>query len=109
MTITSAYDRGRLTIFFSGELDHHAAGEAIHGIGELLDEFLPRDCVLDLSGLSFMDSSGIAVIARTRYRMQSLDGRIWIECPSPQVQRVLDAACIDRLVPVTSGNIGGVR
>ncbi len=109
MTITSAYDRGRLTVYLSGELDHHAAGEAIHGIDELLDEFLPRDCVLDLSGLSFMDSSGIAVIARARYRMQSLSGRIWIECPSPQVQRVLEAACIDRLVPVTSGNIGGLR
>ena len=109
MNISSSYASGRLTVFLAGELDHHVAREALRQLDELLDEYMPRDCVVDLGDLSFMDSSGIAVIARTRYRMQSLNGRIWIECPSPQVQRVLDAAGIERLVPVTSGNIGGVR
>jgi stage II sporulation protein AA (anti-sigma F factor antagonist) len=109
MNISTSFQSGRLTVYLAGELDHHEARDALHTIDELLDEYLPRDCALDLSGLSFMDSSGIAVIARTRNRMQSLNGRIWIECPSPQVQRVLDAAGIERLVPVTSGNIGGIR
>ena len=109
MEIRVTEEKDSLRLHFCGELDHHAAKEAMRRAEEILERRLPRDCVLDLSGLSFMDSSGIAVIARARYRMQSLSGRIWIECPSPQVQRVLDAACIDRLVPVTSGNIGGLR
>ena len=109
MEITSSFSAGRLTVYLSGELDQHEARRASDTITELIDEYLPRSCVLDLAALSFMDSSGIAVIARARYRMQSLSGRIWIECPSPQVQRVLDAAGIERLVPVTSGNIGGMR
>ena len=70
---------------------------------ELLDEYLPRDCVLDLNGLSFMDSSGIAVIIRLNQRMKSLGGRMWIENPAKQPLRVLDAAGIDRLVPVATG------
>ena len=109
MKIAASFSSGKLTVFLSGELDHHEAGGAIRAIDRLIEEHMPRECAIDMSGLSFMDSSGIAVIARTRYRMQSLNGRIWIECPSPQVQRVLDAAVIERLVPVTSGNIGGLR
>lgn len=100
MKICTAFASGRLTVYLSGELDHHEAKNAIRSIDELIDEYLPRDCVLDLSGLTFMDSSGIAVIIRTSGRMRSLGGRAWIENPSSQPQRVIDASGIDRLVPV---------
>ncbi len=103
MNISTAFSTGRLTIFLSGELDHHEAKCTINTIDELLDEYLPRDCILDLSGLTFMDSSGIAVIIRTSRRMKSLGGRVWIENPAKQAQRVIDASGIDRLVPVATG------
>ena len=61
---------------------------------------LEVDCVLDLAGLNFMDSSGIAVIIRVSRRMKTLGGRAWIENPAKQPQRVIDASGIDRLVPV---------
>ena len=103
MNINTAFSSGRLTIFLSGELDHHEARSAIHSIDELLDEYLPRDCALDMSGLSFMDSSGIAVIIRISRRMRDLGGRAWIENPGKQPMRVIDASGIDRLVPVAMG------
>ena len=100
MNISTAFAAGRLTIYLAGELDHHEARGAIRSIDELLDEYLPRDCVLDMSGLSFMDSSGIAVIIRISQRMKSLGGRVWIENPAKQPLRVIDASGVDRLVPV---------
>ena len=103
MNISTAFSSGRLTIFLSGELDHHEAKCTINTIDELLDEYLPRACVLDLSGLTFMDSSGIAVIIRTSRRMRALGGRVWIENPAKQAMRVIDASGIDRLVPVATG------
>ncbi len=57
MDIRTTYLSGRLTLYLTGELDHHEARCAIRTIDELMDEYLPRDCVLDLNGLSFMDSS----------------------------------------------------
>ena len=78
MNISTAFAAGRLTIYLAGELDHHEARGAIRSIDELLDEYLPRDCVLDMSGLSFMDSSGIALIIRMSSRMINLGGRAWI-------------------------------
>ena len=82
MNISTAFSAGRLTIYIAGELDHHEARGAIRSIDELLDEYLPRDCVLDMSGLSFMDSSGIALIIRMSRRMKTLGGRAWIENPA---------------------------
>ena len=103
MNISTAFSAGRLTVYLSGELDHHQARETMRRIEELLDEYLPRDCVLELSGLSFMDSSGIAVIVRTSRKMKELHGRVWIENPGKQALRVIDAAGIERLIPVAVG------
>lgn len=100
MDIRTTYLSGRLTLYLTGELDHHEACCAIRTIDELMDEYLPRDCVLDLNGLSFMDSSGIAVIIKLNQRMKSLGGRMWVENPAKQPLRVIDASGIDRLVPV---------
>lgn len=102
MNISTAFAAGRLTIYLAGELDRHEARGAIRSIDELLDEYLPRDCVLDMSGLSFMDSSGIALIIRMSRRMKNLGGRAWIENPAKQPLRVIDASGIDRLVPVAT-------
>ena len=103
MNISTAFSSGRLTIFLSGELDHHEARCTLNTIDELLDEYLPRDCVLDMAGLTLRDSSGIAVIIRTSRRMKALGGRVWIENPAKQALRVIDASGIDRLVPVATG------
>ena len=102
MNISTAFAAGRLTIYLAGELDHPEARGAIRSIDELLDEYLPRDCVVDMSGLSFMDSSGIALIIRMSRRMKNLGGRAWIENPAKQPLRVIDASGIDRLVPVAT-------
>ena len=100
MNINAAYSAGRLTVYLVGELDHHQSRAAIRSIEELLDEYMPRDCVLELSQLSFMDSSGIALIVKTGRLMKEQGGRVWIENPSNQPRRVIDASGIDRLIPV---------
>ena len=105
MNIQTAYASGRLTIYLAGELDHHAARETMRSIAELLDEYLPRECALDLAELRFMDSSGVALIIRVSRRMRELGGRLWIENPAGQARRVLDAAGVERLVQVAA--IGG--
>jgi stage II sporulation protein AA (anti-sigma F factor antagonist) len=102
MKIMSTYRNGRLTLRLSGELDHHGARERMEEIQELLDRYLPRDTVLELSGLTFMDSSGIAIIIRVHKRMQELNGRTWIENPQPQPLRVIDTSGIDRLIRIST-------
>ncbi len=105
MNISTAFAAGRLTAYLSGELDQHEARGALRSLEELLEEYLPRDLVLDLSGLSFMDSSGIALIIQLSRRIREMGGRMWIENPARQPRRVIDAAGIDRLIPVATRSI----
>ena len=55
---------------------------------------------MDLSGVTFMDSSGIALILRTQQKMQLLDGSMLVCNVPAQARRVLDAAGISRLVTI---------
>ena len=104
MKIAAAFSSGRLTVYLSGELDHHEAGGAIRAIGELIERHMPRECILDLSGLNFMDSSGIAVIINAGRKMRTYGGRLSVENPAEQARKVLDASGIDRLIAVASNN-----
>lgn len=100
MTINKKYEAGRLTLKFCGELDHHDARASMSYIEELVDEFMPGSCAMDLSGLEFMDSSGIAVILRVFKKMNEICGKAWVINPSGQPKRVLDASGIDRVIGI---------
>ena len=102
MKIASEYSDGRLTVYLAGELDHHSVKMAVSGIAEGIDRYLPRDLVLDLTQLGFMDSSGIAVIVRSYRKMRNAGGRMYIENPQSQPLKVLDASGIDRLIPIAA-------
>lgn len=65
-----------------------------------IDAALPKKLVLDLAGVTFMDSSGIALILRAQQRMQLLDGSLLVRNVPQQARRVLDAAGIGRLVTI---------
>ena len=102
MKIAASFSSGRLTVYLSGELDHHEAGGAIRAINNLIEEKMPRECVLDMSGLSFMDSSGIAVIINAGRKMRSYGGRLSVENPAEQARKVLDASGVDKLIAVAT-------
>jgi len=100
--VTASEKDRRLFLHISGEIDHHSARELMGEIEKKIETSMPRDCVLDMEGVSFMDSSGIAVILKAYRRMNELDGRLWVENVQPQPMRVLDASGIDRLVGITA-------
>ena len=75
----------------SGELDHHSATMVRQQLDASLDDGV-RELVLDLSGISFMDSSGIGVILG-RYRiMQGRGGRLRLSAVSTYAARILKMA-----------------
>ena len=102
MQIYTSYANGRLTLYFHGELDHHEAHSTMQSIDRLLDEYMPRDCVLELSELKFMDSSGIAIILKTHKRLRDAGGRAWIENAASQPMKVIDASGIERIIKITA-------
>lgn len=100
MEINAKSTDRNLLLELKGELDHHGARNALREIELAIDASLPKMLVLDLAGVVFMDSSGIALILRAQQRMQLLDGSILVCNVPAQARRVLDAAGIGRLVTI---------
>ena len=100
MKVFSAYRSGRLTVSLQGELDHHEVKQSMSAVERLLDEYLPRSCILDLSSLRFMDSSGIALILKLHRMMGAFGGTLRVENATGQPLRVIDTAGIDRMIAV---------
>ena len=98
MEMTVRQEERCLEIALIGELDHHAAREIGERLDRAIEAALPLRLVLDWSGVTFMDSSGIAVVMRARQRMRELGGSIVLRNAGPQPRKVLEAAGLDRFV-----------
>ena len=103
MEVISSGEGRELTLTLRGELDHHAAKEVMRKLEWELDAALPSKLTLDFSGVSFMDSSGIAVVMRAQKRMRALGGGAALRRVPPQAKRVFDTAGIFRIIPLEEG------
>ena len=100
MQMTSFLQDKQLTIALSGEIDHHGARTVLRLIAGKIDQFMPKLCILDFKAVTFMDSSGIAIVIHTYRRMQELQGVLKLKRVPPQAAKVLEAAGIHRIVHV---------
>jgi len=98
MEIHVACQDRNLTLLLQGELDHHGAKGLISRAEQEIEMALPLKLVLDFSGVSFMDSSGIAVVIRCRQRMRELGGDLVLHHVPKQPRKVFEAAGMTRLV-----------
>jgi anti-sigma B factor antagonist len=71
----------------TGELDASSAPELDRVLGELAGQGHPR-IVLDLSGLSFVDSAGVSVLIRGKHDAEERGYALVLSRPTPQVQGV---------------------
>ncbi len=103
MYIRSFLQDKEMTITLSGEIDHHEARHAMKTIGEKIDAYLPKVCVLDFRDVTFMDSSGIAIVVAAVRRMRQLEGRLVICHVQSQPMRVFQAAGIGQIAEIRGG------
>lgn len=101
MNLTSFLQDKKLTIILKGEIDHHMAKEMMRLIGEKVDTYLPTVCILDYKNVSFMDSSGIAVILFTLRKMRELEGELKLQNLPANVEKVIRAAGIQKLIKIS--------
>ena len=100
MQFTSFLENNRLTIALTGEIDHHCAKGYIHSIAAKIEAYTPEVCILDFQEVSFVDSSGIAVVINALRNMAQIEGKLLLTGISPQPLRVFRASGIDKLVEI---------
>jgi len=97
MEIKILRESGILKISLVGELDHHSAKSVVSAL-DFEREALPANFVLDMAGVSFMDSSGIAVVLGLSRKMSDIGGALTVKNTPPHAMRVFNAANLQKFV-----------
>ena len=100
MHFTSYLENGRLTVALTGEIDHHCAKDYIQAISGKIEVYTPDVCILDFQDVTFVDSSGIAVVINALRSMAQIDGKLLLQGICQQPMRVFRASGIDKLVEI---------
>lgn len=94
---------GCLNAAISGEIDHHNARTIRAKIDEKLYLYRPKLIRLDVSKVSFMDSSGLGLILGRFTLARELGGELRVVNPSEGVSKILDLAGTSRLLTIERG------
>ena len=100
MPMDCVLDQQRMCLRLTGEIDHHRAKGYIQAICAKIEAYTPHTCILDFQDVTFVDSSGIAVVINALRSMTQIEGKLLLTGISPQPMRVFRASGIDKLVEI---------
>ncbi len=96
-----------LTAVISGEIDHHSAADIRVSADGELERLTPETLVFDMSGVTFMDSSGIGLILGRARLVQSWGGKVKIARPSERAEKILRLSGLGALIVSGTEKKGG--
>ena len=89
-----------MIVFLPRELDHHSAASVRAEIDSALFSKEPKALVFDLSGVEFMDSSGLGLVLGRYARASVLGIPIIIRNPTPRQERLFIMAQMHKMVKI---------
>lgn len=100
MNVTFQSNFDELEVRLYGEIDHHCARGLSENIDFKIKRHRPTLLILDFGGVSFMDSSGLAIVFGRRKLMQNYDGTVELRHLCGAAKKVFDMAGIGNYVTV---------
>jgi anti-sigma B factor antagonist len=89
-----------LVVPLSGEQSLPQATRLRERLLELIGETALRVVILDLTAVTFIDSTTIGVIIGARKRLSTQGRHLWLAAPTEPVLRTLNVIALDKLMPV---------
>ena len=93
-------DTEELIVCLSGEIDHHSAVRVRTVIDERISELRPQRTIMLLSGIDFMDSSGLGLIMGRYAKMKAVGGELILRAPSERMLKIIRLGGLDRIVAI---------
>jgi anti-anti-sigma factor len=93
----------RTLVTLSGDLDASTASSLYDALSELEVENV-RHVVIDLAKVTFMDSTGLAVIVTEHKRLKHSDGSLTIFSPPSSVRRLFEITGLTTLLDIVPAN-----
>lgn len=91
-------DAEGMTIHICGEIDHHSAVSVRREIDERITLDRPKQVYLELSGVDFMDSSGLGLIMGRYALVKQSGGELYVLDPSFAVVKMMKLAGMERMI-----------
>jgi anti-sigma B factor antagonist len=84
-----------------GEVDLHCSTDLQQDLLDLLDHNpRPTKLVIDLSGVPYMDSSGVASLVKLLSRTQKLGVDMVLAAPAPKVRSIMEITRLDSVFSI---------
>lgn len=87
-----------LIITLSGELDHHNAEEIRVKVDDRIDREDIKDVILNFSGVTFMDSSGIGVVVGRYKKIANRGGTLCLAEINENIGRVFKLSGLYKII-----------
>ena len=87
-----------LAVSIVGEIDHHSASGMRRDVDNIIWNRTPTHLILDMSGVEFMDSSGLGLIMGRLAKAKEIGALLILRNPSARVIRMLKMAGLDRII-----------
>ncbi len=91
-------EKNSLTVSLSGEIDHHSAFAVRSEIDRLILGYRPKVLYLDLSAITFCDSSGLGLIMGRHKLMQENGGELILKSPPKAVVRIIELSGMNKYI-----------
>jgi anti-sigma B factor antagonist len=102
LTIAIVPDDDHVTLRLTGEIDMSTAQSVREAALQAMRQH-DRTLQIDLSGVTFIDSTGLEVLLATRRRATVSGGQLQLIDPTHAVLRVLEVTGVDRLFQIQPG------
>lgn len=94
------FNDGVLRVAIVGEINHHNAVFIRQEIDEKIQELSPKNLVLDLAEVSFMDSSGLGLVMGRYQLMKDLGGTLTVANPGAEHKKLFKLAGLNKLIKI---------
>ena len=102
MQIISSMKNKTLYIKLSGELDEYSASHCKSKLDEAFENLGYNQIVIDLSDLTFMDSTGIGVLIGRYKKVKQNNKQIYIANPNKQIEKIFKMSGLYEIMPKIS-------
>jgi anti-sigma B factor antagonist len=92
-----------------GDIDLHNSPELRDALLSLLASTKPKNLILEMSNVAYMDSSAIAVLVESLRKLRAGGGKLFLVAPQARVRSVLEIARLDTIFRVVADEAEALR
>lgn len=107
LRLDSVAGDGVIVFRLYGAIDHHSVRNVRIAIDTDISRSRAKEVVLDLSGVEFMDSSGLGLILGRYTKITDLGGHLTLRGLTDEAMKIVTLAGVDKFIPCEKARKGG--